>query len=131
MPIEEYKEVSASLRTYASMRFSQLTLVSAVTGAAIAGINNVTAIALVNYSIPIIALLLTIAIWVMEESSTKYWNEYLKRAVDLEKELRYQHYSLKPKRKFLSASNAVRFLYMALCLFWGLFILIKITASVC
>ena len=118
MKLDEYKEVSASLRQYGTMRFSQLTLISAITGAAVVGGQQITLGLLSSLFIPLAALALTIALWIMEESSTRYWILYRERAIELENELNFKHYSLRPKKRKLSATNAVRFIYSLLAIFW-------------
>ena len=123
MELYEYKEISASLRQYGNMRFLQLSLISAITGAAVVVGKQLDLGELTSMFIPFVALAFTIAIWVMEESSTSYWVIYRERAVELEKILGFNHYSLHgPKRK-LSATNAVRGIYLILTIFWSVTIM--------
>ena len=66
MELDEYKEVSASLRQYGNIRFLQLSLISAITGAAIVGGKQIDNSLLENIFVPLAALFFTVSLWVME-----------------------------------------------------------------
>ncbi len=126
-PLEEYKDLSANMRQYASMRFAQLTLFIAMT----AGLfnllfgSNSTISGLPRDIFKSVGILIAIAFWVMEERAADYWHHFRRRAVELESELGYRQYTTRPVRNFISATNAVRLLYGVVVIFWLISLLLQ------
>jgi len=119
-PKDEYKEVSANMRQYGNMRFAQLTLFIAMTGGLLAALftSNPPLSSLARFLLKIGGLIITVVFWIMEERAVDYWYHFRRRAVDLEKQLGYQQYLTGPERSIVTATNAVRVLYLFMFLFW-------------
>lgn len=117
---EEYGELAEDMRHYGNMRFAQLTLYFAL----MAGL--VTAVfatqpplhAGVRVVLKIAGVVSTLAFCVMEERAADYWHHFRKRASHLEDQLGYQRYSTKAMGRWLTATNAVRLLFLASALGW-------------
>ncbi len=54
----------------------------------------------------------------MEDRVNYYWHHYVRHAIELERVLHCTQYSTRPTRRFLTTTNAVRFLYAVAALFW-------------
>jgi hypothetical protein len=63
-------------------------------------------------------LLATLLFWVHQERTMAYWNHFVQRAADLEKELGFKQYSTRPRAGILSSFKAMRLLFIVLALFW-------------
>jgi dipeptide/tripeptide permease len=119
-PKEEYKDLSDNMRHYANMRFAQLTIFVALTGALI----------VVNFSkdapdshlaktvLKVAGIFIATMFWIMEERAADYWHHFRKRAVELEDLLGYRQYKDRPTRRFLTATNASRAIYVGVIVFW-------------
>ena len=121
-PKDEYKDVGDNMRQYGNMRFAQLTLFIAVTAGLLSVLfrSDPPLLSLVRYILKIGGLIITFVFLIMEERSTSYWNHYKKRAVELEKQLGYKQYLTRPAGGFISATNAVRLLFLFMFLFWAI-----------
>lgn len=125
-PKHEYDQACESMKEYAKMRFSQLTLFIAIT-AALLTILFSYAIDFTYWPKIIIklgGLMITFVFFVMEYRSTLHWKHYKKRADWLEKnKLGYELHSTRPGASIISATVAVFFLYLFLIALWLLFII--------
>jgi hypothetical protein len=125
---EEYLDASANMRAYGNMRFAQLTLYVAIT-AGLLKLLFTSGPQITCATSRIVALggcLATIAFGVMEERSSDYWHHFRRRAVDLERELGYKQHTAAPSRKVISATNAVRMLYIIMLAFWTTLVILGI-----
>ncbi len=117
--IEEYKEAGANLRHYGNMRFAKLTLLAAVSGGLFTALISKDPCLTESQKILLacLGLLFSSALWVMEERSNQWWQRFLNRAIALEKEIDANQFT-PPKQGCLSATVAVRIVYLALVLIW-------------
>jgi hypothetical protein len=116
----EYLDVSSNIRQHSTMRFAQLTLFIAIT-AALLNVYFGRSIPLptgANLALKIAGLLVVVIFWVMEERVGDFFHHYRRRAVELEKQLGYSQYSETPKRRIVTATNAVRLLFLLIGIFW-------------
>ena len=122
--LEEYKDASSNLRHYSTLRFAQLTLFIATTGALLSLLFK--PVTEVGYGprkgIKLVGLAVVAAFWFFEKRSTSYWIHFKERAKLLEKILSFKQYSARPvphKLVFeLNATNAVRVLFISVAVFW-------------
>jgi dipeptide/tripeptide permease len=118
---KEYFDTSANMRQYANMRFAQLTLTVAATGALIA--------TLAGHDKPVsddlatvlktVGVIVALVFWVMEERAADYWHHFANRAVSLEQVLGFEQYSRRPVQKLFTATNAARLLYFGVLALWA------------
>jgi hypothetical protein len=116
---EEYKDISENLRHYANMRFKQLTLFSVLTGVILGALTKGDWGGCGSVMIlKIIGICIVITFGIMEERAADYWHAFVRRAVEIEKEIGYRQYSGRPGGRFITATNATRFLYIVTFIFW-------------
>lgn len=124
--IEEYKDTSDNLRHYGSIRFAQLTLYVALTTVFVAPLVNdpPSSPSVTEALIYVGGLLTTIIFWLIEESSSNYWNKLKEHAQAIEKAWAGKHlgerhqYTYVYENRFRWATAAVRFLFIGMGLFW-------------
>jgi hypothetical protein len=117
--IEEYKDISENLRHYANMRFKQLTLFSVLTGVILGAITKGDLLGCGSVIIlKIIGICIVVTFGIMEERAAGYWHSFLKRAIQIEGQIGYKQYSGRPERKSITATNAIRFLFIVIFIFW-------------
>jgi hypothetical protein len=122
--LEEYKDVSINMRQYGTMRFAQLTLFVAASGAlllaALKPLGEVSGGR--RNAVRIGGLILTVIFWILEERSTAYWVLYRERAKYLEKTLGFEQYQRRPNPMRIvfeiNATNAMRLLFVSSIIFW-------------
>lgn len=78
-----------------------------------------------------LGLLLTCAFWAMEESATQKWQSFYKRATQLEKELASNQYTPPKPIPALSATCAVRLVYLIVVLIWFALLVLSISGLTC
>lgn len=122
--VEEYKDVSANMRQYANMRFGQLTLFIATNAAMVAAAFKPAAqVAAPRWTIRTIGILLSVVFWLLESRSTAYWNVFMDRAKELERDLSFSQYLNRPDPPELvglktNATNAIHLLFVSIVAFW-------------
>jgi len=128
--LDEYKEINNNVRFYGNMRFAQLTLFSAITAALLTIIFKTQPVLTesVKRILEIGGLISTVVLWVMEERSTGYATKFIHRLQELEKPLGFNQWSGRKvgTKAGLSATNAVRILYLAVLLFWIFALILKL-----
>jgi hypothetical protein len=136
-PEEEYKELNENMRHYANMRFAQLTVFSALEGALVSlgkGCFTLAPKAPEAYgflALSLVGLLIAVVFLVMEERAADYWHHFRRRAVELEGQLGYRQFTDRPLGKLkgtLTATNAVRALYIVAILFWVFWVVTSLVA---
>jgi len=114
----EYEDVSNNLRQYTGMRFAQMTLFVAITGGLVSMLKDGSPFSWLWVIIGVFGVISGGIFWVLEERSVDYWHHFMRRALELEKELGYRQYTGRPKRDYVSATNATRLLHAILIVFW-------------
>lgn len=118
-PKDEYLEVGANMRQFGNIRFSQMTLFVALTGGLLAVLlQNATLSDMAEITLKIGGAIFTFLFWIMDARAMAYWNHYRERGIELEKKLGFKQYSTSPARKFFSATNAFRLLYLVIFIYW-------------
>ena len=116
---DEYLDVSSNMRVYTNMRFAQLTLFVAITAALLnVIIGDLGPSEPVGNVLKIGGLLSALVFWVMEERAADFFHYYKRRAIEMEKALGYSQYTNRPQRKVFTATNAVRMLFLAVGVYW-------------
>jgi hypothetical protein len=117
----EYLDASNNVRRHGNLRFAQLALFSALTGALITVLFGRAVRAV---QLELLGLVVAAAFLVMEWRTGVYWEHYRARAAELEPRLGYAQYRLLPRRKGLvTARSATRALYLVVILLWALALL--------
>ena len=118
-PKQEYEQVCQNLRSYANMRFAQLTIMVALTGGLFAlvlgkdpPLENTKSLLAGG-----MGLVVASVFYIMERSAKKYWIHFKERANCLEETLGYKQY-LAWKPLAVSASRAVFGFYVLVWVFW-------------
>ena len=122
---DEYLDVSANMRHFGNMRFAELTLFIASLAGFLAIIFR-TDSALepdIRLILKLGGLSLTITFFIMEERIKDYWICHKERAVELEKKLGFKQYSISPPRRIITATNAIRMLFIFIIFLWIILII--------
>jgi hypothetical protein len=120
-PKDEYLDASSNQRQFQSIRFAQLTVYLALTGFLLnllfGGSSAVTA--LVRTLLLSGGLITTLLFWIHQERTMAYWNHFVRRAAELEKELGFKQYSTRPPAGIFSSFMAMRLFFLIITLFWA------------
>lgn len=118
-PKDEYLEVGANMRQFGNIRFSQMTLFVALTGGLLVGLFQVSTLTpIAKASLKIGGSLFTLLFWIMDARAMAYWNHFRERGIELEKKLGFKQYTTSPAKRFFSATNAFRILYLIIFIYW-------------
>jgi len=123
-PKEEYKDLSDNMRYYASSRFVHLTLFVALNGALFSAVfaTNLSLQPQIIIILKVLGLLAASIFWVIEKRAVDYWNQFHDRAVQLEEQLRYHQYKVRPKRTWktiwMNATTATSLFYFVVFFLW-------------
>jgi hypothetical protein len=119
-PQSEYKDVSDNIRLFQTIRFAQLTVFIAVSGALIGA--AFSSAVTTSFALKIVFRLggffVTLLFWVLQERTMLYWRHFVRRATELEEMLGYRQYSTRPRAGLLSSTNAIRGIFVLLGLLW-------------
>ena len=109
----EYTEVNNNLRHYSSLRFAQMTIFLAISGALASTFleKNESLNPIIKFCIEIGGVFLTVMFWIMEESATKKWRAFHTRAINLEKDSNNKQWTNFPQSELFSATNATRMIF--------------------
>lgn len=119
-PKDEYMDVGQNMRQFGNIRFAQMTLFGGLTAGILAGLfRSGSALSdTARISLKIGGVAITFVFWVMDQRAMVYWNHFRQRAIELERILGFQQYTKAPARRSLSATNAIRILYLLIFVFW-------------
>jgi hypothetical protein len=120
-PRDEYLDASNNQRQFQTLRFAQLSVYLAIMGVLLniivkdASTTNQVARWLLQFG----GLAVTLLFWIHQERTMAYWNHFVRRAAELEKELGFRQYSTRPPSGLLSSFKAMRVFFFLLALFWA------------
>jgi hypothetical protein len=117
---DEYLDASANQRQFMTMRFAQLTVFLAISGFLVNVLLS-ESILLTKYGGEVLkagGLLVALLFWVHQERTMAYWNHFVERAAELEKELGFNQYRTRPPAGLISSFKAMRAFYVIIILFW-------------
>lgn len=117
---DEYLDVSANIRHWNTLRFAELTIYIALTGAMLNAIigKSPPLPPVVSAPAKIAGMVVTILFFVLQERTMLYWYGFIERAAELEKELGFQQYSSRPPAGIVTGRNAMRLFFLIMVLFW-------------
>jgi hypothetical protein len=119
--LEEYKEIGANLRHYSNLRFANLTLYTAISGALLSVAYESLSEAgkgLGVGALAIFGILAGILLWVNESRIQAYWYAFLGRGREIEIELGSKQYTQAPKKSLISSRNAARSYFVLVSILW-------------
>ena len=117
---DEYLDASENIRHWNTLRFAELTIYIALTGALLTAIirESPPLPPPVGAAAKIAGLVVTILFFVLQERTMLYWYSFVRRAAELEKELGFQQYSTRPSAGIISGRNAMRVFFLTMVLLW-------------
>ena len=120
-PLEEYKDASANMRHYSSLRFGQLTVFMAVVGVLLLCIVRLDDSAgdLAGSMLKLFGLVVTVSFWIMEERVVLYWDHHRRRAETLEETLQFAQYTGRRAPLFVRGRAATRLLFGVALVLWA------------
>ncbi len=114
----EYLDVSSNLRHWNTLRFAELTIFIAVTGA----LMNITFGGKITQPFTTImklaGMLVTIFFLILQERTMSWWYRFVERATELEQILGFQQYRTRPHGHKLTGRVAMRLFFYTIILFW-------------
>lgn len=119
-PLEEYKDASANMRHYSSLRFAQLTVFMAVVGVLLICVVRLSGASneLARSMLKVFGLAVTVAFWILEERVVLYWDHHRRRAEKLEETLQFAQYTGRRAPLFVRGRAATRLLFGVAVVFW-------------
>lgn len=127
MLVEEYKCVSALMRQYATLRFYQLALLLGTTGGIVTALSsqavrmNATRVEMLKTG----ALLVSLALLVMEFRSSSYWHQMRDRANQLAAPLRFHRFAVSSRWSPFTTSGVGFYLHALMALLWFASLLLR------
>jgi hypothetical protein len=118
--LKTYDELlSDNLRWYSNIRFAQLTLYLAITAAIYNGLvtDNLSILIVHSIALKIGGIFSSALFWYLEMRADEYWSHFMKRAVVLEKELKFKQYTERPQRRFRT-TVAIRLFIAGVGIIW-------------
>lgn len=115
----EYTTLLENMRHYHNHRFKQLTLWSAITAVLATtayGKNAISEMFLVI--VKLLGIVVSLSFYIMDLRVVDHWRHFYRRAIQLESFFGFEQFATRPKRRLLSSTNATRFLYLFVILFW-------------
>ncbi|HSR33295.1 MAG TPA: hypothetical protein VLY63_22245, partial [Anaerolineae bacterium] len=111
---DEYLDASDNIRHWNTLRFAELTIYIALTGALLNAIlgKSPPLPPLVSAPAKIAGLVVTVLFFVLQERTMLYWYSFIHRAAELEKELGFQQYSTRPPAGIITGRNAMRVFFL-------------------
>lgn len=119
-PKVEYLDVSTNLRHWNTLRFAELTIFIAITGAMMNVVFGRSAE--LSRSFVILAKLagvfVSVLFLILQERTMQWWYRFVERAAELEEELGFQQYRRRPSGHRVTGRVAMRMFFVVIILFW-------------
>lgn len=128
--IEEYKEVGNNMRHFSNMRVAVLTIQLAINGVLLekfASIDNL----FLKFSISTLGVITSVVFFIFEIRVTIYYLHYQSRAKELETQIQFSQYLIKPPSSKINATLVTRILYWTFILIWLLWSLKEVINRQC
>ena len=124
---QEYSDLSTNMRHYGNMRFAQLTIFIAITGALLKFRfeSNSSLPCVIKQLVALGGLIISVVFLIMEISSSYLWAHFARRAAELETRLGYYQYSTllgAPKFNVRPSTWAIGILFLFVLFFWAVVI---------
>lgn len=119
-PKVEYIDVSTNLRHWNTLRFAELTIFIAITGAMMNVVFGRSAELPGSFSVlvKVAGLLVSILFLILQERTMQWWYCFVERAAELEEELGFQQYRRRPRGHRITGTVAMRLFFIVIILFW-------------
>lgn len=121
-----YQEICASIRAYTNLEFAQMTIYVALSGGLLAGWLSTASNAIVDVSIATVGILIGVCFWFMSRRVSEYWDEFITRAIRIERTLGVANFSAgAPKKKFWKNRTSLSVVYWTLIGSFGLLLVLS------
>jgi hypothetical protein len=119
-PKVEYIDVSTNLRHWNTLRFAELTIFIAITGAMMNVVFGRSAELPRSFSplVKVAGVLVSILFLILQERTMQWWYCFVERAAELEQELGFQQYRRRPSGHRVTGTVAMRLFFIVIILFW-------------
>lgn len=114
----EYIDVSSNLRHWNTLRFAELTIFIAVTGAMLNLVFSGTVPPIVNILLKLAGALISLMFLILHERTMTWWYRFVERAAELEEQLGFQQYRNRPRGHRITGTVSIRIFFIILILFW-------------
>lgn len=128
--LEEYKDLSETIRTHGNLRFAILTVFVAITGGLVVLLPNtytpsytpstIYPSRMPSYVIHVTGILAALAFRAMEVRARDYHELFQHRAAYLEKQLSFSQHRLRAKKRLFTGTMATRTVYIGTIIFWSI-----------
>lgn len=116
----EYNQLNENIRHYHNQRFAQLTLWLAISAVLLSVFfsDSRTPSKWEGIILKAIGIISSFAFWIMDLRMVDHWRHFWRRLQKLEKELCFDAWLSRPKRKWFGSTKATYLLYSTLIAFW-------------
>lgn len=129
---DEYREAGALHRLHITLLFGQMTVYLAATaGLFKVALENQDQANGVQILVSFIGIILSSVFWIIMERAAEFLHYSRRRAVEIEKKLQFELYQRGPSgvKKYFTAINATRGLYIAGLILWSVNLIAKILCN--
>lgn len=122
----EYVDVSNNLRHWNTLRFAELTVYIAITGAMMNVVLGRSTPLPWGFAVLVKAagILTSVLFLILQERTMTWWYRFVERAAELEEELGFQQYRRRPTGHKITGRVAIRLWFIVIILFWILSFLV-------
>lgn len=116
----EYIDVSTNLRHWNTLRFAELTIFIAITGAMMnIAFGKSTPLTMeFNLLIKIAGFIVSLLFWILQERTMTWWYTFVLRAAELEEVLEFEQYRKRPQGHKITGRVAMRLFFFLIMIFW-------------
>lgn len=117
---DEYLDVSNNLRQWNTLRFAELTVFMALTAGLLSAlfIGKGAQMLEAGVFLKSAGIGSTLVFLVLQERTMAWFHAFLRRAVELERDLEFRQYSDVPRVRVFTSHNAIRLLFLMILAFW-------------
>jgi hypothetical protein len=116
----EYIDVSSNLRHWNTLRFAELTIYIAITGAMmnVAFGKNTEDLLAFSILVKVAGIVVSILFWILQERTMMWWYAFVERAAELEEILGFEQYRNRPQGHKITGRVAMRIFFFIVMVFW-------------
>jgi hypothetical protein len=116
----EYIDISTNLRHWNTLRFAELTIFIAITGAMMnIAFGRSTPLTLIfGLVLKTAGFLIALLFWILQERTMTWWYTFVQRAAKLEEILEFEQYRGRPQGHKITGRVAIRIFFFIIMIFW-------------
>lgn len=122
----EYIDVSNNLRHWNTLRFAELTVYMAITGAMLNVVFGKSTPPPLGVGLLMkgSGILVSLLFLILHERTMSWWYRFVERAAELEETLEFEQYRRRPQGHKMTGTVSIRLFFIVMVLFWAVSIFI-------